>query len=361
MKQHTRQRAKILFALLTIFVVGMGFFNNPVQAAESIPVLGPETIADMVQQVGPAVVNIETEIVSSSDSTPDDPFFRQFFGDNMPRPKEYVDSVIGTGFVIDASGLVLTNEHVIDGATKITVTFSGDKKYSATVIGKDYDLDLAVLKIAADEQFPVLNLGDSDHMRVGEWVVAIGNPYGLDHTVTAGVISAKGRPLKIEDRNYRNLIQTDAAINPGNSGGPLLNISGEVIGINTAVNVEAQGIGFAIPINTAKDILNDLIANGKIDHPYLGIYLQSMDNNMANYLSVPNLGALVVNVIKNSPADQAGIKKYDVIVGFDEQGIKDADSLLTAIKSKQAGDTVHLDIIRNSQHIDVPVTIGEKP
>lgn len=361
MKQHIRQHAIIWLALLTIMIMGMGFFSNPVQAAETIPFMGPDTIANMVQQTGPAVVNIETEIVSSTSSIYDDPFFRQFFGDNMPRPKEYVESAIGTGFVIDASGLVLTNEHVIDGASKITVTFSGTKKYSATVIGKDYDLDLAVLKIAADEQLPVLPLGDSDAMRVGEWVVAIGNPYGLDHTVTAGVISAKGRPLKIEDRSYSNLIQTDAAINPGNSGGPLLNINGQVIGINTAVNAEAQGIGFAIPINTAKEVLSDLISKGKTVHPYLGVYLQSMDSDLASYLGVPNQGALVVNVIAGSPAAQAGIKQYDVITSFNQQAIQDADSLISAIKNTKPGDSVKLDIIRSGQHLDVAVTIGEKP
>jgi S1-C subfamily serine protease len=250
---------------------------------------------------------------------------------------------------------------VIDGATKITITFSGNKQYSANVIGQDHDLDLAVLKIDANEQFPVLSLGDSNKMRVGEWVVAIGNPYGLDHTVTDGLVSAKGRPMKIEDRNYTNLIQTDAAINPGNSGGPLLNLSGEVIGINTAVNVEAQGIGFAIPINTAKDVLNDLIGKGKIAHPYLGVNLQSMDNNLAAYMGIPIQGALVVTVIQGSPAYQAGIQQYDVIISIDNENITDADSLLSVLKSKKVGDIVNLGIIRNRQTISASVTLGNKP
>lgn len=356
-----------------VFITGIFFALNlqhtggslgQVQAEEiTVPAMGPDTIADMVEKAGPAVVNIETKTMSTSfnDSMYNDPFFQEFFGDNMMRPREYVQNAIGSGFVIDAQGLVLTNQHVIDGATQITVTFSGNKKYNATVLGQDYDLDLAVLKIQAQETFPVLTLGDSDKARVGEWVVAIGNPYGLDHTVTVGVVSAKGRPMKIEGRSYRNLVQTDAAINPGNSGGPLLNTRGEVIGINTAVNTQAQGIGFAISVNTAKEIINELISKGKIERPYMGVYLQSMDENLAKYLGVPAQGALIASVIQGGPAQQAGLQKYDVIISVDGQKIDTADSLQTLLSTKQVGDKIALVIFRNQTEMAVSLSLQEKP
>lgn len=325
--------------------------------------VGPSTISDMVERVSPAVVNIETKVVSesSSQSIYSDPFFRQFFGDNMLRPKEYVQSGLGSGFIIDPKGLVLTNQHVIEGASEITVVLAGNKKYSAKVIGQDSDLDLAVLKIESSEQFPALTLGDSNKIRVGDWVVAIGNPYGLDHTVTAGVVSAKGRPIKIENRNYRNLIQTDAAINPGNSGGPLLNTNGEVIGINTAVSASAQGIGFAIPINTANEVLSELIDKGKIVRPYLGVYLQNMDESLGKYLGVPASGALVANVVPGGPSAKAGIKQYDVVIAFDGQKVENADSILTFLNNKKAGETVVLTVIRSGSQMDIKITLAEKP
>jgi len=195
-------------------------------------IVGPTNIADMVEKVSPAVVNIETTVVTSNsmnDFPLNDPFFRQFFGDNSFTPKPNVQKGIGTGFVISKDGYVVTNQHVIDKASKITVNFDEDKQYEAKVVGQDYELDLAVLKIDGNKNFTTVKIGDSDSMRVGDWVIAIGNPYGLDHTVTAGVVSAKGRPIEIEDRVYKNLIQTDAAINPGNSGGPLLNTKGEIM------------------------------------------------------------------------------------------------------------------------------------
>ena len=197
------------------------------QSASPIVIMGPTNIADMVEKVSPAVVNIETSVSSNygNDYFLNDPFFRQFFGDSL-MPKTDIQQGIGTGFIISEEGYVVTNQHVIDKADKITVNISDDEKYTAKVVGQDYELDLAVLKIEANKKFTTLSMGDSDIIRVGEWVIAIGNPYGLDHTVTAGLVSAKGRPINIENRVYKNLIQTDAAINPGNSGGPLLNTNG---------------------------------------------------------------------------------------------------------------------------------------
>lgn len=327
--------------------------------------IGPTGIADMVEKVSNAVVNIETSVVVRSNSANplfSDPIFRQFFGDNMLRPQEYVQSGIGTGFIINEDGYIITNQHVIENASEIKVNIAGDnKKYEAQVIGQDKELDLAVLKITPDKKFNTVKLGDSDNIRVGEWVVAIGNPYGLDHTVTAGVISALGRPIKIEQRVYKNLIQTDAAINPGNSGGPLLDMQGNVIGINTAVSTEAQGIGFAISINTAKDVLDELINKGKVIRPYIGVMLQSVNENLAAYLNIEPKGVAVFEVLNGSPAAKAGLKKYDVIVAIDKTEVADNDALQEILKGKRVGDTAQLEIIREGNRIIVPVTLGEKP
>jgi len=326
--------------------------------------IGPTNIADMVDRVGSAVVNIETSVVVRSSSNPlfSDPIFRQFFGDNMLRPQEYVQSGIGTGFIISEDGYIITNQHVIENASEINVNVAGDnKKYKAEVIGQDQELDLAVLKINPSNKLNTVTLGDSDKIRVGEWVVAIGNPYGLDHTVTAGVISALGRPIKIGQRVYKNLIQTDAAINPGNSGGPLLDMQGNVIGINTAVSTEAQGIGFAISINTAKDVLDELINKGKVVRPYIGVMLQSVNENLAAYLNIEPKGVAVFEVLSDSPAAKAGLKKYDVIVAIDKTEIADNDALQEFLKNKKVGDTVQLEIIREGKRIIVPLTLGEKP
>jgi len=380
MEQVKIKRWKTFAASLVLVALGSGllFFTNRyeikidsktpdtainlVQADNNL-LAGASSIADVVDKVSPAVVNIETKAPSNStfETIYNDPFFKDFFDDNMMRPREYMQSSIGTGFVIDPQGLVLTNQHVVEGASEITITFSGNKKYSGKVIGQDKELDLALIKIDAAEQFTALTLGNSDKIRVGEWVIAIGNPYGLDHTVTAGVISAKGRPMKIENRSYRNLIQTDAAINPGNSGGPLLNTRGEVIGINTAVNVSAQGIGFAISINTARDVLEELINQGKIDRAYMGAYLSDMDENMARYLGVSNRGVLVVEVVPGGPADKVGVKKYDVILTVDNTDLGTADDFQAIFKSKKPGELVNLKIIRGTQQLGFSITLEEKP
>lgn len=336
--------------------------NNKLTA--NTVVIGPTNIADMVEQVSAAVVNIETSVlVQDNNSTLfNDPFFREFFGDNMLRPREYVQSGIGTGFIISEDGYIVTNQHVIDNATEIKVNIAGEKKqYVARIIGQDKELDLAVIKIDGANKFTTVSLGDSQKNRVGEWVVAIGNPYGLDHTVTAGVISATGRPMKIEDRVYKNLIQTDAAINPGNSGGPLLNLQGEVIGINTAVNAQAQGIGFAISINTAKEVLNDLINKGKIVRPYIGITMQSVDENLASHFNIPAQGVVVFEVINGSPAEKVGLQKYDIILKIDQTEIKNYEALQEYLKSKNAGDQINIEIIRQGQNKVVTLILGEKP
>ncbi|MDD4778966.1 MAG: trypsin-like peptidase domain-containing protein [Fermentimonas sp.] len=382
-KSRSKRTKRILSVLLVLIVIAGGLlvFNNyylvardnePSQAlAQLVPVntapiiIGPTNIADTVERISPAVVNIETSTVvknNSLDGFFNDPFFKQFFGNDIIIPQENMQKGIGSGFIISEDGYVLTNQHVIDNANSISVTVSGNnKKYAAQVVGQDYELDLAVLKIQSNQKFATINMGDSSRIRAGEWVVAIGNPYGLDHTVTVGVISATGRPMKIENRVYKNLIQTDAAINPGNSGGPLLNTSGEVIGINTAVNAQAQGIGFAISINTAKDVLNELIQKGKVVRPYMGVLLQPIDQNIATYLKVPNRGVVVADIVAGSPAAIAGLQKYDVITNIEKKPVDNYDQLQEVLKTKQVGDNVKLSIIRNGKNVLVPLTLAEKP
>lgn len=365
----------LVLALITCFVLLFNYERFIPNAAQEAPttedrvnkepddssppssiIVGPMDIADMVEQVSPSIVNVEC---SRSVSSPfyGDPFFRQFFGEPNPN----VENSIGTGFVISADGHIATNQHVIDEADQIMVNFNDGSKVKAEVVGQDYEMDLAILKVETKEKLVPLTLGDSERLRVGEWVIAIGNPYGLDHTVTAGLVSAKGRPMQIEKRVYKDLIQTDAAINPGNSGGPLLNTNGEVIGINTAVNAQAQGIGFAISINTARDILDDLISKGKVIRPYIGIYLQSVDESIAEYLKVENKGIVVVGVEPGSPAEKAGLEKYDVITTINKKAVNNYDELQAILKDQKVGNTIVLDLYREAKPMIVSLKLAEKP
>ncbi len=330
--------------------------NSPV-------IIGTSTIADIVEKVSPAVVNIETTTtVNSEDVFFNNDFFREFFGNDSRVPRPNVQTGVGTGFLISSDGYILTNQHVIDGATQIVVRIDeSDQDYQAAVVGQDYELDLAIIKVESDKTFTTLNMGDSDRIRVGDWVVAIGNPYGLDHTVTVGVISAKGRPISIEDRVYRNLIQTDAAINPGNSGGPLLNTIGEVVGINTAVNYEAQGIGFAISINTAKEIIDELIRTGQVVRPYIGVWLEPMNETLAARYNIENSGVIIASVIPGGPAEKAGLRVNDVIVSLNNTTVRDYEGLQDFLHTREVGETITVKIIRSGNAVSIPVTLAEKP
>jgi Do/DeqQ family serine protease len=332
----------------------------------------PTNIPDIVDKVSDAVVYIETTAESQSVSDPffNDPFFKYFFGDNFRiQPTPEIRKGVGSGFIMNPEGYILTNEHVIDGANEVSVTVKGfDKPFKATIVGKDFDLDLAVLKINSTQKLPYITLGDSDKMKVGEWVIAIGNPYRLDHTVTVGVISAKGRPITIPDqsagktRAYKNLIQTDAAINPGNSGGPLISLNGEVIGINTAVNAEAQGIGFAIPINTAKEVLDDLMKNGKVTRPYIGVGLQDLTKDLADYFKLKDTnGAIITYVYPGSPAEKAGLQRGDIILEINKKSIKSSSDISDIVSKAKINDKLVLLIFRNGQTIYKTVTVGQKP
>lgn len=328
----------------------------------------PETtniVADIVEKVSPAVVNIDTLKMATyrSPLAPffSDPFFRRFFEGIVPEERQVPVKGLGTGFVFRSDGYILTNEHVVSGADEIKVTFLDGREFEGKVIGSDTLTDIAVVKIEA-QGLPTISLGDSDAARVGEWIIAIGNPYGLSHTVTVGVLSAKGRPIAAGDsgQEYENFLQTDAAINPGNSGGPLLNLEGEAIGINTAILPYAQGIGFAIPINMAKSILDQLITEGRVIRAWLGVVIQNLTPEIAEKFGLKEAeGALVADISPDSPAEKAGIKRGDVILKVDGVETPDIKTLQQTIRSHRPGDVVDVEIWRDGKVITLKVTLAE--
>jgi len=337
----------------------------------------PENIPTIVQNSSPAVVKVVTLVKPSSrqsnSSLFDDPLFRQFFGDQNnsqnQSSQEPQISGYGSGFIFEKSGYILTNQHVIAGADQIQVYVQGtDVPYTAELLGNSPDLDLAVLRIKGTKDFPTLPLAANiDSISVGDWVVAIGNPYGMDHTVTVGVLSAKERSIEIQDgntlRKYKHLMQTDASINPGNSGGPLLNMNGEVIGINTAINSQAQGIGYVVPISTINEVVDKLKNNVTIPKepaPYVGVELQDIPQAYVNELGLSNTnGAFVNNVVMGSPAFKAGIKAYDVIVSVNGKEIKSSQVLVDTVQSLKVGDKAVFGIIRDGKKSEITVTIGD--
>ena len=372
-----RNRAGILIIaafVIGVLVTGAAFYLLPIgpSTATSPPgsagpanPAGGTAIPDIVDKAGPAVVLIQTTVESREryyDPFFNDPFFRQFFGNRAPLETPRYAKGMGSGFIISKDGYILTNEHVINGASKIEVVMSGrDKPVPAKLVGADFELDLAVLKINSDGDLPVLELGDSGAVRVGEWAIAIGSPQGLDHTVTVGVISAKGRPVEVQDRQYKNLLQTDASINPGNSGGPLLNMRGQVVGINTAVSASAQGIGFAIPTSTVKPVLDTLINQGKITRPWLGVYIQTVNKEVADYLKLgSSVGVLVTSVVEGGPAHNAGIVQGDVILEIGGSRVAAAEELTSLVQKTKPGQKVAVVIQRGGKKMPAMVTIGEK-
>ncbi len=347
-------------------VTGLVFLATSVSAAE-LPNFVP-----LVKKAGPAVVNISTEREVSSpvmdmfDIPGMERFFEQFgmpFGrmqPNKPAPKRKSTS-LGTGFVISADCYIVTNSHVVENADKVMVNFDGTKGsgIKARIVGTDAETDLALLKVDVDKDLPVLKFGDSDNAEVGEWVVAIGNPFGLSSTVTAGILSAKGRDL--HSGPFDSFLQTDASINPGNSGGPLLNMAGEVIGINTAIRANAQGIGFAIPSNLAAQIIDELRESKNISRGWLGVTVQNVDENMAKALGLKTTkGALIGSVMPDEPADKAGLRAGDVIISVGGKSIANASELTRAVARLKPNAKPEIVVLRNGEEMKFKVKLGER-
>ena len=340
--------------------------DHPVKTS-GVGVLAPSTFADVAQDASPAVINISTTRVTKGASfqfqgpsgmqRPFEDFFEKFFGQNGPSG-EYKQKALGSGFIIDPSGLAITNNHVVEGASEIMVKTADGKEFKAEVMGRDPKTDLALIKIDAKQKFPYLALGDSQKIRTGDWVVAIGNPFGLEHTVTSGILSAKGRTIGAGP--YDDFLQTNASINPGNSGGPLLNLNGEVIGINTAIIPYGQGIGFAIPSNMAKNIVSQLKSGGKVVRGWLGVYIQELTPELAKAFDLEeNHGVLVADVSKDSPADHAGLERGDIITSFNGRPIKESSELPAVVANTPIGEKVEVKAIRKGKDKTFEVKIAE--
>ncbi len=319
------------------------------------------SFADLAEKVGPAVVNISikkrirsTYSSRRSRQHPMHDFFKDFFGDRIPQDR--MESSLGSGFIIDKNGTILTNNHVVQNADEIVVALSDGREFKAKIIGKDMYSDIAVIKIDVPKGLPYVPLGNSNAMRPGDWVMAIGNPFGLEHTVTVGVVSAKGR---LVGGGYGKYIQTDASINPGNSGGPLFNMNGDVIGINTMVHSAAQGIGFAIPVDTAKALLPQLLSEGKVTRGWLGVSIQKMTSDLAKSFGFQvKEGTLITDVYDNSPAAKAGLKRADIVTHFNGDPVTKAKGLSLYVKRTKPGSKVILSIIRKNKIKRLSVIIG---
>ena len=321
---------------------------------------GAASFADVAERINPAVVNIDA--TTRGDGRPRRPVEAPdpFGATPRDRDHEAPRRGAGTGFLIDASGYILTNHHVVDGADRIVVGLSDGRRLQAVAIGSDPDTDVALLKVEASRPLPFAPLGNSDDLRVGEWVIAIGNPLAYEHTVTAGVVSYLGR--KLFDSSFDRYIQTDAAINFGNSGGPLINTRGQVIGINAAISSRAPNIGFAVPINMATAILPQLRERGRVTRGYIGVMLRDVDPDMQRWLGLASAhGALVQDVTDNSPGARAGIRPYDVIVAVDGSTVTNHDDLIREIAASRPGSTRSLQLLRDGRPVTVPVKLAERP
>ena len=348
------KKVKILF--VAFFVVNFSFFAN----AKNVP----ESFADLAEKLMPSVVNIATTqtVITNINPfpfefPPGSPFEEMFKEFNTPQKRKA--NALGSGFIIDAKGIVVTNNHVIQGAEDIMVTVNGEKEYEAKIIGADPLSDLAVLEIQSKDKFVPVKFGDSDKARIGDWVIAIGNPYGFGGTVTAGIISARNRSIGLS--RYEDYIQTDASINQGNSGGPLFDMNGDVIGINTAILGQSGsiGIGFSIPSNSAKKVINQLIAFGETKRGWLGVRIQNVTKEIADVekLDKPR-GALVASVAENSPSDKAGIKAGDIILEFNGILIKEMKELPRIVAQTEVGKTVEVKIWRNEKELTKKIKLG---
>ncbi|UCE51090.1 MAG: Do family serine endopeptidase [Desulfobacterales bacterium] len=362
----------LLMGITAIFFWSSGFFGESAVFAKTTPSFNaPDSFTRLAEMVGPTVVNIRT-VKTIKDGGPvfrqfrrgpwgpDNPFrdfFDRFFGDEMQ--KEFKQPSLGSGFIIDKEGFVVTNNHVIEGADQIKVKLDDQGEFDAQVIGRDPSTDIALLKVKTDRDLPIARLGDSDALKIGQWVVAIGSPFGLERTVTAGIVSAKGRV--IGSGPYDDFIQTDASINPGNSGGPLINMQGEVVGINTAIVASGQGIGFAIPINLAKGIIRQLKSEGEVTRGWLGVAIQDLSKEMAEYYGIESKeGVFVADVFKGDPADEAGIKSKDIILEVNGKKIESSRQLTGMIAGLDVGETATVKVLRNGKEETFKVKLARR-
>ncbi len=358
MRRTLRNLAFAGIAAATILAAGTG-------SAEK----RPDSFADLVERLKPTVVNIQVTIVQRGGSPfqrrspfggrPDDPFekfFKRFFGDQPPR--EFRNRAIGSGFIISPDGYIVTNNHVVERANEIKVKLDDGKEYKAKLIGRDPKTDLALIKVEPKKSVPFTEFGDSDELRVGDWVMAIGNPFGLSHTVTAGIVSAKGRV--IGQGPYDDFIQTDASINQGNSGGPLFDTKGKVVGINTAIIAGGTGIGFAIPANMAKKLINQLRETGTVVRGFLGVRIQNLTLQLAKRFGTEKAeGALVSDLTKDSPAARAGVRQGDVIVEFDGLKIQNVSDLVRKVGATAVDKTVKMKVLREGKGKVLDVKVGK--
>ncbi|MBI5787479.1 MAG: DegQ family serine endoprotease [Candidatus Schekmanbacteria bacterium] len=357
-----------------------GFWQESKKKTQMPSTLTPETFIKIAGEQKPAVVNISTTRTVKEDphmmsplmppghprsggqgrggANPFEDFFEKFFG-FIPN-HEFKQKSLGSGFIINKEGYIITNAHVVENVDEISVTLSNKKEFTAKVVGADSKIDVALIKIDSWKDLPVVTLGDSDALQVGEWVLAVGNPFGLEHTVTSGIVSAKGRV--IGSGPYDDFIQTDASINPGNSGGPLFNLRGEVVGISTAIVPEGQGIGFVLPINMAKDVLNDLRDKGSVTRGWLGVVIQKVTPGIAGSFGLEEpIGALISQVLPDSPAAAAGLKQGDIVTKFNGKTLEDYNQL-SRMAAKTPPDTkIKLEVIRNGKAETVSVTLGTYP
>lgn len=316
----------------------------------------PQSFSELAKKVQPAVVNIFTakEVVQKMNPLLSDPFYRNYRGNQQGSSKQ--PNALGTGFIINESGDIITNNHVVEGADEISVKLADGRSFEAKIIGRDEKLDLAVIRLNRPDKMPFVPLGDSDLLQVGDWVMAIGNPFGLGHTVTAGIVSAKSRDIGAGP--YDEFIQTDASINPGNSGGPLFNLNGEVIGINSAIIASGQGLGFAIPINIAKEVVPQLISKGSVTRGFFGVAVVDLTQEEGQRLGiVDGKGALVAEVVPNSPAESAGIEKGDVIVEFNGVAVDSSRTIPKIVASMAPGSKASVVLLRAGKKFSFNVTV----
>jgi serine protease Do len=339
------------------------------QGTIATPAARPASFAELAKKLSPSVVNIKVVKVEKAAfnrpevEIPEGQFgdlFKRFFQEMPQAPESRRTQGAGSGVIISKDGYILTNNHVVEGAKEVTVTFANQKEYKARVVGRDPKTDLAILKVKANKPLPAVTMGDSSQLQVGDWVLAIGNPFGLNNTVTAGIVSAKGRVIGAGP--YDDFIQTDASINPGNSGGALLNMKGELVGINTAIIPNGQGIGFAIPVNTAKPLVPQLIAKGKVTRGYLGVTLQSITPELAKAMKLRDRrGALVADVVPGGPADLGGVKRGDVIIAYNGKVVEDSQHLPVLVAATPVNQEATLTVLRDGQEQKLSMKVGQFP